>query len=176
MINNQDSKIKSLEDPGLSALVTIARFHNIAADAAQLRHAGATVSARFGEKDLVLSARSLGLKARVVSLRAETLGATPLPALMLDRNGDHFILGESDGKTALILEPGSATPAVRPLEEIVVRSDGQMLLFASRASLAGERARFDFSWFIPTIVRYRKLLLEVLGVSLVLQLFGLVHR
>ncbi|AUT68754.1 type I secretion system permease/ATPase [Paraburkholderia hospita] len=174
MINNQDSKIKSLEDPGLSALVTIARFHNIAADAAQLRHAAATVSGRFGEKDLVLSARSLGLKARVVSLRAETLGATPLPALMLDRNGDHFILAKTDGKTALILESGSATPAVRPLEEIVVRSNGQMLLFASRASLAGELARFDFSWFIPAIVRYRKLLLEVLGVSLVLQLFGLV--
>ncbi|EIM93059.1 type I secretion system permease/ATPase [Paraburkholderia hospita] len=163
-----------MEDPGLSALVTIARFHNIAADAAQLRHAAATVSGRFGEKDLVLSARSLGLKARVVSLRAETLGATPLPALMLDRNGDHFILAKTDGKTALILESGSATPAVRPLEEIVVRSNGQMLLFASRASLAGELARFDFSWFIPAIVRYRKLLLEVLGVSLVLQLFGLV--
>jgi subfamily B ATP-binding cassette protein HlyB/CyaB len=73
MINNQDNKIKSLEDPGLSALVTIARFHNIAADAAQLRRAAATVSGRFGEKDLVLSARSLGLKTRVVSLRAETL-------------------------------------------------------------------------------------------------------
>ncbi|BCQ28298.1 type I secretion system permease/ATPase (plasmid) [Caballeronia sp. NK8] len=49
-----------------------------------------------------------------------------------------------------------------------------MLLFASRASLAGELARFDFSWFIPAVVRYRKLLLEVMGVSLVLQLFGLV--
>ncbi|BCQ25907.1 hypothetical protein NK8_40910 [Caballeronia sp. NK8] len=49
-----------------------------------------------------------------------------------------------------------------------------MILFASRASLAGELARFDFSWFIPAIVRYRKLLLEVLGVSLALQVFGLV--
>ncbi|MHB9839406.1 type I secretion system permease/ATPase [Paraburkholderia terrae] len=174
MNKNKDNGISAVEDPGLSALVTIARFHNIAADAAQLKHAAATVAGRFGEKDLVLSARALGLKARVVSLRAETLGATPLPALMLDRNGDHFILAKTDGKTALILEPGSVTPAVRPLEEIVTRSSGQMLLFASRASLAGELARFDFSWFIPAIVRYRKLLLEVMGVSLVLQLFGLV--
>ncbi|BCZ78268.1 peptidase C39 [Paraburkholderia terrae] len=174
MNKNKDNGVSSVDDPGLSALVTIARFHNIAADAAQLKHAAATVAGRFSEKDLVLSARSLGLKARVVSLRAETLGATPLPALMLDRNGDHFILAKTDGKTALILEPGSVTPAVRPLEEIVTRSSGQMLLFASRASLAGELARFDFTWFIPAIVRYRKLLLEVMGVSLVLQLFGLV--
>jgi subfamily B ATP-binding cassette protein HlyB/CyaB len=49
-----------------------------------------------------------------------------------------------------------------------------LILLTSRASLAGELARFDFSWFIPAIVKYRKLLLEVLMVSIVLQLFALV--
>ena len=51
---------------------------------------------------------------------------------------------------------------------------GELILFASRASLAGELARFDFSWFIPAVVKYRKLLAEVLIVSVVLQLFALV--
>ncbi|MEK6787367.1 MAG: hypothetical protein AABY68_00260 [Pseudomonadota bacterium] len=32
-------------------------------------------------------------------------------------------------------------------------------------------ARFDFSWFIPAVVKYRKLLLEVLAISAVLQLW-----
>ncbi|POR51009.1 ATP-binding cassette, subfamily B, HlyB/CyaB [Paraburkholderia eburnea] len=162
------------EDPGLSALVTIARFHNIAADAAQLKHAAAVDAGCFSAKDIVLSARRLGLKARIVVLRVERLAGAPLPSLVLDGQGHHFILAKTDGKTALILEPGSAAPTVKPIEEIVARSTGQMLLFASRASLAGELAHFDFSWFIPAIVRYRKLLLEVLGVSLVLQLSGLV--
>lgn len=171
---NKDSEINGVEDPGLAALVTIARFHNIAADAAQLKHAAATGTGRFRSEDLVLSARSLGLKARIVPLRVEKLANTPLPALALDREGHHFILAKTDATTALILEPGAAAPVIKSLEEIVTRSTGQMLLFASRASLAGELARFDFSWFIPAIVRYRKLLLEVLGVSLVLQLFGLV--
>ena len=44
----------------------------------------------------------------------------------------------------------------------------------SRASLAGELAKFDFSWFIPSLVRHRKLLAEVLLVSTFLQLIGLV--
>lgn len=65
-------------------------------------------------------------------------------------------------------------PSVTSLDEFTARASGRMLLFASRASLAGELARFDFSWFIPAVVKYRKLLLEVLTISFVLQIFGLV--
>ena len=163
-----------LEDAGLAALVLIARFHGIATDAAQLKHAAAIRSGAFSEGDLVLSARSIGLKARAVSLVPERLAKTPFPALVLDHTGRHFILAGSDGKTALVLEPGMQAPATRPIDEVTERSSGRMLLFTSRASLAGELARFDFSWFIPAVIRYRRLLLEVLGVSLILQLFGLV--
>lgn len=162
------------EDAGLIALVRIARFHGIAADAAQLRHAMANGTAALNENDLIRSARSIGLKARAVTVRPTGLTKAPLPALVLGRDGQHFILAKSDGETALVLEADASAPVIRPLEQIVARSSGRMLLFASRASLAGELARFDFSWFIPPIVRYRRLLLEVLGVSLVLQLFGLV--
>ncbi|MBZ4170995.1 type I secretion system permease/ATPase, partial [Escherichia fergusonii] len=35
-------------------------------------------------------------------------------------------------------------------------------------------AKFDFSWFIPSLVKHRKLLGEVLMVSFFLQLFALV--
>jgi subfamily B ATP-binding cassette protein HlyB/CyaB len=35
-------------------------------------------------------------------------------------------------------------------------------------------AKFDFTWFIPAVVKYRKLLGEVLLISLVLQIIGLV--
>ena len=51
---------------------------------------------------------------------------------------------------------------------------GALILFASRASMIGEMAKFDFSWFIPAVVKYRKLLYEVLLVSFVLNLFALV--
>jgi subfamily B ATP-binding cassette protein HlyB/CyaB len=61
-----------------------------------------------------------------------------------------------------------------PIAEFVEGSTGELILFTSRASLSGELARFDFSWFIPAMVKYRKLLLEVLVVSIVLQLFALV--
>ncbi|MBV8273390.1 MAG: type I secretion system permease/ATPase, partial [Cupriavidus sp.] len=140
-----------LEDAGLAALVLIARFHGIATDTAQIRHAVALGGEAFSEADLVLAARGMGLKARAVPLLAERLTKTPFPVLVLDSAGRHFILAGSDGKTALMLEPGMPAPAPKPIDEIMARASGRMLLFTSRASLAGELARFDFSWFIPAV-------------------------
>jgi subfamily B ATP-binding cassette protein HlyB/CyaB len=51
---------------------------------------------------------------------------------------------------------------------------GELILFTSRASAVGELAQFDFSWFVPAVVKYRKMLLEVLLVSFVLQCFALI--
>ncbi len=73
-----------------------------------------------------------------------------------------------------MFEANSSQPTLQSLEEIAYRSTGNMLFFTSRASLTGELARFDFSWFVPAVVKYRKLLLEVLAISFVLQIFGLV--
>jgi subfamily B ATP-binding cassette protein HlyB/CyaB len=165
---------RPVHDPALACLVIIARFHGIAADTAQLRHAAALNDESFDNSALILSARSIGLKATQAPLRIDRLDRTPLPALAFDRDGRHFIIARCDGKTVFILEADATTPTVRSLDALALRTTGQMLLFASRASLAGELSRFDFSWFIPAIIKYRKLLLEVLGVSLILQAFGLV--
>lgn len=161
-------------DPGLNALVMIARFHGIAAEAQQLRHAAGNGQRTFDEHQLMLSARSIGLKARAVKVTASRLKTTPLPALAMARDGAHFLIAACDGMKALTMSPGERAPVTRTPDEVVDACDGRVLLFASRASLSGELARFDFSWFIPAIVKYRRLLLEVLAVSFLLQIFGLV--
>ncbi len=91
MLINKYSELEA-DDAGLAALVVIARFHGIATDAAQLKHAAAITTGRFSEHDLVRSARTIGLKARVVPFRSASLTTTPLPALILDREGRHFII------------------------------------------------------------------------------------
>ncbi|MFM0592224.1 type I secretion system permease/ATPase [Paraburkholderia dilworthii] len=161
-------------DPGLAALVLIARLHGIAAEPDQIRHAAALNTQRFGEQDLILSARSLGLKARAITVSQTRFVTTPLPALLLDSSGRHCVLAACDVTRAMLLECGAETMSVSSPAQVMARSGGRMLLFTSRASLAGSLARFDFSWFIPAIVKYRRLLLEVLLVSVILQLFGLV--
>jgi subfamily B ATP-binding cassette protein HlyB/CyaB len=173
-MNTPQQENPPLTDAGLVALVLIAQFHGLAVDARQLRHAAGVSSEPFSAQELERAARSLGLRTRRVRVTAARLSRTPLPALVLDTEGRHCIFARCDGGRALIVEAGVSSPSVTELDSIMARSDGHILLFASRASLAGELAHFDFSWFIPAIVKYRRLLLEVLSVSLLLQIFGLV--
>jgi subfamily B ATP-binding cassette protein HlyB/CyaB len=172
-----DDTVDTINDPGLACLVIIAHFHGVPADPKHLQHqagVGAGVG-RFSENDLLLAAKSLGLKAQAVNLKATRLEKTPLPVLMLDGDDRHFILARvSEDGAALIQEGRENRPTVVTQVEVMRRSKGRAILFASRASLAGDLMRFDFSWFIPAIVKYRRFLLEVLLVSMVLQLIGLV--
>jgi len=164
----------ALPDAGLTCLVLIAQFHGIAADAVQLAHQAAA-NTQLSESDLLIAAKSLNLKGRAVHLEAARLGTTPLPALMLDRGGRHFLLASvANNGQALIQEGGGGAPRVVPQAEVIERSAGRALLFTSRASVSGDLMRFDFSWFIPAIVKYRRFLLEVFALSAVLQLVGLI--
>jgi ATP-binding cassette, subfamily B, bacterial HlyB/CyaB len=165
----------SRPDSGLASLVIIARLHTIAADPQQIRHqSGHSTQHPFNEEDIVLAGRALGLKCKASTLTCSRLIKTPLPCLAFDREGKHFVLARADHERVLIHDPLVDRPSLISIEELQSRWTGRVILFTSRASIASELAHFDFSWFIPAVVKYRKLLLEVLGVSVVLQIFALI--
>jgi ATP-binding cassette, subfamily B, bacterial HlyB/CyaB len=167
----------------LAALCVVARLHQISADPAHLAHQlGWPASHRPGTVDLLLAAKHIGLKAKLTRGTAERLSLVPLPALALlktESGGVHtVVLAQCDGQRVLFQDPSGAIqggrPVIEPMSVFESQWTGELILITSRASLAGELAKFDFSWFIPSLVKYRKLFGEVLVVSLFLQLFALV--
>ena len=161
-------------DTGLTCLVMLARFHQIAADAEQLAHQFQDTGKPFSTPEILLAAKHLGLQAKPVKTTLDRLDRTPLPAMVVDNNGGYFILARFDADKALIHDPKAERPEVISKDDLLSRWSGELILFTSRASMIGEMAKFDFSWFIPAVVKYRKLLYEVLLVSFVLNLFALV--
>jgi ATP-binding cassette, subfamily B, bacterial HlyB/CyaB len=172
----------------LVALCTVARFHQIAADAALLSHQlGLTPSEPVDTATLLRAAKHLGLKAKSFRTTPERLSLTPLPALAVLRHKAEdgsiservVILAQCDAQRVLLQDPSAASaeaarPVIEPLGVFAAHWTGELILITSRASLAGELAKFDFSWFIPSLVKHRKLLGEVLFISFILQLFALV--
>jgi ATP-binding cassette, subfamily B, bacterial HlyB/CyaB len=167
----------------LRALCLIARLHHVAADPAQVAHQlGWPASHAADAEDLLLAAKQLGLKAKRSRSSAERLAIVGLPALAFiqDDTGTErvVVLAQCDGQRVLFQDPSEAIqggkPAIEPLAAFAERWKGDLILITSRSSVAGALAKFDFSWFIPSLVKYRRLFGEVLVVSLFLQLFALV--
>ena len=162
-------------DTGLQCLMLMARLHGIAVDVMQLQHQYGRE--RFTVQTILLAAKKLGLSAKRVHQAPDRLDRAPLPAIGIDRAGNYFLLGKVDTAAevarVLIQRPGQA-PEVLTLDAFLAQWTGELILCTSKASFAGEMARFDFTWFIPAVIKYRKALSEVLMISLVLQIIGLV--
>jgi subfamily B ATP-binding cassette protein HlyB/CyaB len=162
----------------LRGLALIARLHHIAADPDGVLHQlGRSPSSPPLIADILLAAKSLELKAKHTRAQLDRLPLTPLPALAVMRDGSIVVLAQCDGQRVLIQrfdERSEQRPLIEPLSTFAEQWTGELILITSRASLAGELAKFDFSWFIPSLVKHRKLLGEVLLVSAFLQLFALV--
>jgi len=173
-MSEQESPRIAAMDTGLTCLVMLARFHQIAADPDQLAHQFKASGDPIDRTEILLAAKHLGLQAKPVKTSIDRLDRTPLPAMAVDSEGSYFILARFDADKALIHDPRAERPQVVSKDELLARWRGELILFASRASMIGEMAKFDFSWFIPAVVKYRKLLGEVLLVSFVLNLFALV--
>lgn len=155
-------------------MLTIAAYHGMVADEMKLRHEFG--SATFGTETILLAAKNLSLTAKLVRQPPERLARAPLPAIAIDRAGRYFIAAKIDAsdeaQRILIQHPGKP-PQILSMADFLAIWSGQFIYVTSKASFAGEIAKFDFSWFIPAIVKYRKLLAEVLLISFALQIIGL---
>ena len=165
-------------DLGLLALLMIARHHGIAADEAQLRHEFG--QQRFTTETILLAAKRLGMTAKVVEQEQDRLDRAPLPAIAIDKQGNYFIAvkfgyegGDKTRPKMITQQPGNPTPQVLDLPEFMEQWSGKFIFCTSKATYLKDLAAFDFSWFIPAIVKYRKLFGEILLISFVLQLIGL---
>ena len=162
-------------DTGLLSLLLMASLHGVPADGAQLKHAYG--QAVFTRQTILLAAKQLGLTAKLVRQPLTRLAQAPLPAIAIDTDGRFFILGKVEdsgaGMAKLLIQHPGQPPQILGLQAFLATWTGELIFFTSKASYAGETARFDFSWFIPSIVKYRRLLGEVLLISFVLQLIGL---
>ena len=159
-------------DAGLFMLVTLLRFNGIGADAEQIRH-------RFGGSpigiaEMLRAAKDFGLKARARASSWARLPSTPLPAIAALRDGGFLFLGKVGDDKALVQTFGAPRPSLMTRQEFEAVWDGRLVLMTRRAGLLDLSRRFDITWFLGAIHKYRRMLGEVLVASFFLQVFALI--
>jgi ATP-binding cassette, subfamily B, bacterial HlyB/CyaB len=157
---------------GLAALVMLLRFQGLSVDSAQIRHQFGTDA--IGVPEMLRCARQLGLKASESRTRWDRLARTPLPAIAALRDGGFLLLGKASEDKILVQAPGSQRPTLMTRAELEAVWDGRLVLMTRRARLTDLGRRFDVTWFLGAVHKYRGLLGEVLVASFFLQLFALI--
>jgi subfamily B ATP-binding cassette protein HlyB/CyaB len=160
-------------DTGLVCLLILARYFGVPADADQLEHQFGETGKTLAQPDLLRAAKHLGFKAGVVDSDWSRLSVIQLPAIARQNDGSYVILAKVDRGQVLIQDPHEVQPVLLARAAFEEAWSGQLILLTKRAGLRSEDLKFDFTWFIPAIVKYRRLLGEVMAASFFIQLFAL---
>ena len=118
-------------------------------------------------------AASLGL--HVVAARVPHTECSRLktPSLM-EWDGGFALVTQSNSTGLKLASPKHGAISVTPDEVGSVYPDGFDVLLVDRSHTTPEQ-RFGFSWFLPALKRYRRVLIQVLVASFVVQLFTLAN-
>lgn len=167
------TKAQKKLDPGLYCFVTVAHFHGLPADPQQISHALA-IDPRDGmsEGDILRAARSLNLKARAANVKFSQLQKLPTPLIVGLKKETFAVLAQIQGDKLLMLMPDGTPPKVLTAKEFQKKWTGRVLLCTQRFWKEADR-KFNLKWFIPTIIKYKKPLLQVLLAALVVQIIGI---
>ncbi|MBV1884203.1 MAG: type I secretion system permease/ATPase [Pseudomonadales bacterium] len=165
----------------------MARFYHVAADAEQLAHHYGRHDEKWSDQEIVIAARHLKLKAKSLTIKPEKLEKLALPAIGKTKEGHYFLLAkisedapldaqgnQTSHKRVLIQHPGDTAPTILSYEEFLQLWSGELILVTKRSVLPGGSNKFDISWFVPAILKYKKILLQVVVASFFIQLFALI--
>ena len=158
-------------DSGLAALVLLLRFNGVGVNSEQILH---RFGGDIGVPEMLRCAKEFGLKARTSQSKWQRLINMPLPGIVVLRDGRCLVLAKANKDQVLLQDPFSPRPTLMSRSDFEAIWDGRLILMTRRAGLVDLSRRFDISWFLGAIHKYRHLLGEVLLASFFLQLFALV--
>ena len=158
---------------GLIALEVVARLNRIDVDIRALtREYG--IQREVTPEELLRIAQRLEFKAKLKKLPLKKLLAGyPLPAIVIHRDGRYAVAlkAEADGSKVLVFDPAAKKTAEYAGADFEATVDRFLVLNHRKIT---SQTVFGFRWFLDEIVKFRRIVGEVLLGSFVVQLFGLV--
>ena len=160
------------QDTGVRCLVMIAAYYGIPVDPENIKHNYNLQDKCAGESELLRIAKGLKIKAKHVNLDCDHLGKVTLPAMIRLQNQEFAILLKVLEDKYLVAFCNERSPRVMEAEDFASVYSGEGLLFIPR-KFQDRELKFGIKWFIPTILKYKAPLLEVLLAAFVTQILGI---
>lgn len=159
-------------DTGLITLINICQYWGVNIDKQQIIHKYCLQDRIMTPIDIVKAAKELNFKVRYIEKCKTKINKLPMPCILRSKDGKFFILAKVVNENVLILNAEENKPSLINTKELKEMWDGSALLLKHK-KLEHREVEFGFRWFLPTILKYKRALIEVLVASLCFQILGL---
>ena len=161
-----------LAECGLTCLAMIATYHGYKCDLVALRSKHAIPLTGASLKSIMSIAEQLNLSSRPVKVPIEQLAGLKLPS-MLHWNLNHFVVLESVKKETIVVHDPARGRQTLTFEEVSNHYTGIALeLMPTKAfEIKNEQTRMSIFDFGHRIIGLKKAFFQILGLSLLLQIF-----
>ncbi|MCM1105552.1 MAG: type I secretion system permease/ATPase [Blautia sp.] len=157
---------------GIHCLNTVAVYYGISVDVEGLVHKLGLEGKSLTPQDILRASKEIKFKSRLTKVNRYALEKMTVPAILVTRDGGYVILAKAQPDNVLLVYPFSQRPAVLPYEELEDIWDGDIILLIPR-SHKDRDIKFGFRWFLPSILKYRRPLLEVLLAAFIIQILSI---
>ncbi|MBO6541658.1 MAG: type I secretion system permease/ATPase [Alphaproteobacteria bacterium] len=161
-------------DSGLGCIALLTQYYRLPFEPTQTCHELGLTDGIGGPDDVLRVAKHIGFRARKTAAAFDRLPQVSLPCIAIKMDGTFLVLARAAENRVLVQDPAEQAPQELTREEFEAIWSGDLILLTTRTGIAGDQRKFDVSWFVPAIVKYRKLFGEVLLASFFLQIFALV--
>ncbi len=160
-------------NPALIAFDVVARINRIDVDIRAIAREF-SLQATVTPEELLRIAGRYDFKAKLKKIRAVKLAESyPLPAIAVGSSGSYVVLLKNNKETGkwLLFDPVEKKTGEKTSAEVEAEFKQFIVL---RHKKINSQVIFGFGWFLQEIIKFRRIIGEVLLGSFVVQLFGLV--
>ena len=159
-------------DSGVCCLVMVAAYYGIPVNEESIKHSYNLYDRYANDTDILRMAKELKLKAKHTYLSVEKMADVTLPAIMKMKDSEYAIILKAQEDKLLVAYYNENAPRLLQREEFDSLYSGEVILLVPR-KYQDRELKFGIKWFIPTIIKYKKPLLEVLLAAFVIQVLGI---
>lgn len=161
---------------GLISLEIVARLNQIDIDMRSIVRNYGIETAEISPEEIIRIAQNSDFKVKKKNISIIEFASLkyPLPAILRKKSGEYLVLlavKEAENR-AMILVPLEKQPKSIGIDELQNEIEDYILVLKHK--LMTDEVKFGFKWFFTEILKYKKIVGQVLLGSFVIQLFGLV--
>jgi len=159
-------------DNGAWALAFLLEVLGIPANPEIIRHrSGAKI--KMDATDIVRATKHFSVKSDIKTIDKSRLEKISLPAIFVLNDGEYAVVGHGNAENMLMQRQKDTAPELVTPEQLKILWSGQVIFVTRREGLIGKFLKFDVSWFLSALKKYRAIFGEVLIASAFIQLFAL---